>query len=269
MANEIDFNKNNHLILSFSNTTYKISNYNNLIYGNDLLSNLLSQILFLTLYWDTTLLPNPILLYVGSANCIHLNILSELFPTFEYHLYDTEPFDTSLLTNNKLKIYNKEFNNDDYEQWSSVNKRIFFISTALSMNSQKKIIDNLNPNISFIRFSIPNIKSYNYFNGLIMFKQFNDSRTLDSNLIVFNSLSSNNWDYNAYYNQLTYHNFLIRNSSYSLFNFEKWNLLDYDNVCFVYILIQYLIKTKINISDSNINLLKTYLFTLFPINLFS
>ena len=54
-----------------------------------------------------------IFLYVGAACGTHINILTKLFPQFEYHLYDKEKFYKNLYKNPKIKIFNRYFTNMD------------------------------------------------------------------------------------------------------------------------------------------------------------
>ena len=49
---------------------------------------LLSEIQFITLYWDNLDVPIPILVYAGAAPGLHIPFLSQMFPEAEFHLYD-------------------------------------------------------------------------------------------------------------------------------------------------------------------------------------
>src|SRR5437868_821867 len=53
---------------------------------------LLSEIEFLTIYWNAQEIPDPIVVYVGAAHGNHIPLLSEMFPSFEFHLYDPAKF---------------------------------------------------------------------------------------------------------------------------------------------------------------------------------
>jgi len=57
---------------------------------------LLTEIQFLTLYWDPILVPKPKVVYVGAADGTHIPILAELFPTITFHLYDPREFNKSV-----------------------------------------------------------------------------------------------------------------------------------------------------------------------------
>ena len=46
---------------------------------------------FLTIYWDSRKVPNPIVLYAGAAPGKNIQMAIYLFPEFEWHLYDPHP----------------------------------------------------------------------------------------------------------------------------------------------------------------------------------
>ena len=60
------------------------------------LKTLLTEIQFLNVAWSNVLHPKPVLVYVGAAPGSHIYPLVQLFPWFEYHLYDTGEFDPRL-----------------------------------------------------------------------------------------------------------------------------------------------------------------------------
>src|SRR5690554_3257920 len=53
---------------------------------------LLSEILFFTRYWEPEKVPHPVTVYAGAAPGNHIPFLASLFPQFQYHLYDPQPF---------------------------------------------------------------------------------------------------------------------------------------------------------------------------------
>jgi len=86
---------------------------NNIQWGQRKL--LLSEILFLTNFWDKDNIPNPIIIYPGGAPGKHIPILSNLFPEFTFHLYDPNKF--NIESNSKILIHNKLFTDLDANQW--------------------------------------------------------------------------------------------------------------------------------------------------------
>src|SRR5690606_11262993 len=73
---------------------------------------LMSEIEFLTFYWNPSI-KNPIVVYIGAAPGTHLDMLSKMFPSFEFHLYDKLElpiiFDPILRNNPKITIHEKYF----------------------------------------------------------------------------------------------------------------------------------------------------------------
>lgn len=81
----------------------------------------LAVLQFMTLYvdlGDASLPLTPKIVYAGAAPGHNIALLSKLFPTCEFHLYDTNPFSTSLDNNPKITMYKQYFTNDDAMKWS-------------------------------------------------------------------------------------------------------------------------------------------------------
>ncbi len=89
---------------------------------------ILSEIYFLTHYWNPQLHPHPLCVYAGAAKGTHITLLSHLFPDFEFHLYDPSPF--SIEQTDRIRIFTGEkkgfFTNDVAATYK--NKNVFFIS---------------------------------------------------------------------------------------------------------------------------------------------
>lgn len=110
---------------------------------------IIAELEFLTLFWDPEKVKNPILVYAGSAPGQHIPFLSELFPAFEFHLYDPRKFSFDKMKKNitihenegtipiKIKgpghitVYTGDkdgyFTNEVAKQWSGRND-VFFLS---------------------------------------------------------------------------------------------------------------------------------------------
>lgn len=96
---------------------------------------LLSEIEFLTLFWNPNLVPNPVVLYVGASPGTHISLLVKLFPQVrEWHCYDPRPF--KIKQSDKVKLYEKYFTDEDAIKWSD-RKDIFFISDIRSADYTK------------------------------------------------------------------------------------------------------------------------------------
>src|SRR5579872_1380700 len=94
---------------------------------------LLSEIEFLTLFWDPFKVPKPVIVYAGAASGGHIPLLSMMFPAAELHLYDPSPFVISETP--KIKIYRQLFLDDDARKWAN-RKDVFLISDIRSADLQ-------------------------------------------------------------------------------------------------------------------------------------
>jgi len=143
----------------------KTGNKNSVHWGQRKL--LLSEILFFTEHWDKSLIPEPTCVYAGAAPGVHIDLLSKMFPSFNFILYDPAPFAMNLLGNNpKIKILtgkNGFFTNDEAKKYAD-RKDIFFISdirTADYRGINNEIL------IEEIKKSFPDVEiDENFFNNL-------------------------------------------------------------------------------------------------------
>lgn len=85
----------------------------------------LSEVEFFTIYWDPKVVPNPLCVYAGAAPCIHLKMLSQMFPAITFHLYDTSPFVAT--PTDKVQIFKQYFTDETAAQYANRND-VFFIS---------------------------------------------------------------------------------------------------------------------------------------------
>jgi len=86
---------------------------------------LLSEVEFFSIYWDALKIPNPICVYAGAAPGTHILLLSEMFPSFTFHLYDPSPF--TIKASPKIQLFNEYFTDDVADRYSG-RKDIFFLS---------------------------------------------------------------------------------------------------------------------------------------------
>lgn len=90
---------------------------------------LMSEIQFFTLYWDPKVIPNPLCVYAGAASGVHIGILSKMFPSFTFHLYDPSKFE--IKETDKIKIFtgpDQGYFTDEVAQKYAGRNDIFFIS---------------------------------------------------------------------------------------------------------------------------------------------
>src|SRR3990167_8324090 len=86
---------------------------------------LLSEIQFLTLFWNPKTVPKPVIVYAGAAPGTHIPFLGEMFPQFTFHLYDPSRF--SITTSAKIIVHNEYFTDEIAHEWGGRND-VFFIS---------------------------------------------------------------------------------------------------------------------------------------------
>lgn len=90
---------------------------------------ILPEMKFFTDYWDPKQVPHPLCVYAGAASGTHITLLAELFPAFEFHLYDPSPF--SILETDQIKIFTGQehgfFTLEVAKKYKKCNN-VFFIS---------------------------------------------------------------------------------------------------------------------------------------------
>jgi hypothetical protein len=77
---------------------------------------LITEIQFLTLYWNPKDIPNPTVIYVGAAPGHHIIILLDLFRNINFILYDPRGFDVRLRDHPRVTI-KKEFFTDAHAEY--------------------------------------------------------------------------------------------------------------------------------------------------------
>jgi hypothetical protein len=165
---------------------------------------LLSEVYFLTKYGNA----GDTILYVGAAPGDHIPILVELFPEFNFYLYDPVFFKKQLLMIDRITTYNQLFTNVDAQRWASggdlhtlhVNKNLLFISDIRSniggiekeqavyenMNWQKEWIEIINPFMSMVKFRFPYDRqgAYEYLKGDVFLQIWAPLDSTETRLIV-------------------------------------------------------------------------------------
>ena len=95
----------------------------------------LTVLQFMTLYVDLGTVETPTrpkIVYAGAAPGHNIALLAKLFPTCEFHLYDTNPFSQLLNEfttgdNPRVTIYKQYFLDDDARRWTD-QQDVYFIS---------------------------------------------------------------------------------------------------------------------------------------------
>ena len=86
---------------------------------------LISEIEFFTLFWNADVIPNPLCVYVGAAPGVHIPLLSQMFPSITFHLYD--PAEFGIEATDKIQLFNQYFTDEVAQQYAGRND-IFLIS---------------------------------------------------------------------------------------------------------------------------------------------
>ena len=85
----------------------------------------LSEVEFFTIYWNAQLIPNPLCVYAGAAPGTHIVLLSQMFPSFTFHLYDPADFD--IQESDKIRLFKEYFTDEVASRYSGRND-VFFVS---------------------------------------------------------------------------------------------------------------------------------------------
>jgi hypothetical protein len=197
---------------------------------------LLSEIQFLTDYGEDEIDSSnpPIVLYIGSAPGTHLISLVNLFPDYEYHLYDPREFDPHLFELPEIKsLNNMFFSDDEAKRWRETNRIIYFISdirtadyTTMSklefedaviqdLERQSNWVKIIQPTESLLKFRLPFTDLYpedtiKYLDGSVYVQVWAPRSSSETRLIPDNKLKEINWNIEQYDDQGFYFTSMIR-----------------------------------------------------------
>lgn len=208
---------------------------------------MISEIWFLTNYYQKSNVQNPIVVYAGAADGRHIRYLSEFFfPEIEFHLYDSRPF--RVKASDKIHLYHRYFEDTDTLRWSAHQREhgnIFLISdirTAdyrIMNNAQnERAVDEDNrkqerwyraikPVAALLKFrphyAYPFLpKSYRYLKGTLFKQPWAPQTSTETRLVPITggNIGKNNetddvgdiidYDVEKYGNQMFYHNTILR-----------------------------------------------------------
>ena len=183
----------------------------NTVRHNGQLKLFLSELQFLVTYWDSEVIPNPIIVYAGAAHGYHIPILADLFPVIEWHLYDPRKF--GITGGGKIKLYEQYFTDEDAEYWKERREKgddILFISDIRregysneginpegledsimeDMQNQMRWVLTIRPQISCLKFRLPyshlmgESKTMEYLSGDVLFQSFCLHSSTEGRLVV-------------------------------------------------------------------------------------
>jgi hypothetical protein len=203
---------------------------------------LMSEVQFLTLYWQPEEIPKPFFVYAGSAPGHHVVILAKMFPDVDFHLYDPRDlFDPELRSLSNVHLYVQKFGDEEVERWQKEQERLFFISDIRGrdynnrgydeeanrqneeiadrdMQLQMGWVQKLRPVKAMLKFRLPYSydfikakgKTYSYLDGTIFRQQWAPPTSTEGRLVPHSDLSLRDWDYQAYEEAMFYFNTVVR-----------------------------------------------------------
>lgn len=289
------FDKKLHYVIG-DHTEEKIykrgANLNNTHWGQ--LKLFTSELLFLTHYYDSDEISD--LIYIGAASGEHLNVLSKLFPSLTFHLFDSGEFSKDLYNISNIVINNRYFDNSDIEEWK--NKKCILISDirTLTYDSSKTNVDDMKSNedivwqdmqlqrtwvneikplYSLLKFRLPYAEDFeikkgktrDYLDGIVYTQAFCKPSSSETRLCVFGKqITDRKWDILSYERKLFHHNSVIRSKHLfenpidkeKRFIYPELGLYnDFDSVHLTNVVIDYMKKINITITkDTTKNILK-------------
>lgn len=223
----------------------------------------LTVLQFLALYYKPE---NPCrkILYIGAAQGNNIQIIVDLFPDLEFHLYDPAPF--KIKSSTRVFLYNQYFTDEDALKWSKI--PCYFISdirTAdytkakdLDENEeqiQKDMMDQMRwyniikPIKAHLKFRLPYTGGnrplfVDYLDGILFKQVFAPETSTETRLVPHGPNIMKKWDCLKYQSQMFHHNSVIRetvkylnpldNSKEPIDYPELTN--DYDSTCEIFIL---------------------------------
>lgn len=200
---------------------------------------LLSLVQFLTLYWNPSEYPNPILLYIGAAPGTNIEyVMKNLFPSFTSYLYD--PSKMPVTPAEKFQVIQDFFTTETAKEWSG-KKGVFLVSdirsvsyTGISKNEyetkvwgdmklQEQWIQIIRPVKAQLKFRLPyyypDIPDYTfasgkveYLNGTVYKGIYAPQTSTETRLVTSADQETVWWDIKKYESQLFYFNDTIRSN---------------------------------------------------------
>lgn len=248
-----------------------------------------NELLFLTHYYDPSDVKD--LVYVGAAGGHHLRMLTTMFPSLHFHLFDTGNFSSDLYNMSNITINQRYFEDSDVEKWK--HKNCLFISDIRTltydssktkvkdmkvnedtvwndMTLQRKWVEEIKPLYSLLKFRLPYAEEFElakgktrgYLDGIVYAQPFCKSSSSETRLCVLGKqITERDWDILSYEKKLFYHNSETR--AKHLFENpiekEKRHIYpeiglynDYDSVYFTSTVTDYMKKINMELSKEKI-----------------
>lgn len=209
-----------------------------------------SELQFITTFWDPVKIPKLTILYIGAAPGHHLVTLIRMFPTVNWELYDLQQFDKGLYDLPNITMYEKYFEPEDFPRYSGRND-VFMIcdirnltysqggKVRWSWNNEKKALDDMKlqeswvlairPMFASLKFRLPYAekevltrlgKNWEYLDGAVYVQPWVGHTSSETRLIVQRPVDisgqylKKQWDYPKFERQMYYHNMVRRLQEY-------------------------------------------------------
>ena len=170
-------------------------------------------------YKDNPLQQHPIVLYTGSARGSELILLSQMFPSVFFVLYDGTEFDKKLRElPDAFELHKVKVTTDVIsglaQRFSKMTERLIFIcdmdfgiDTEKDMNLQEEWMRLLNPAMSLLKFRLPRKENMLYPKGVILYDVWSKDDSLDSRILIQNKhiLKKISYDSDAYEQSMFFH----------------------------------------------------------------
>jgi hypothetical protein len=205
---------------------------------------LTTELQFFNKYWNPIKVPEPTCVYIGAAPGTHIAVLSRLYPSFQFHLYDAgNVFDDILRTeefSSKIKLFTQYFKDEDAKKYSGRND-IFFISDIRSLTYHTARIENedtrkkdeetvlndmklqmnwyniIKPFKAHLKFRLPFgyqydwvLKELDYLDGDVYRQPWAPQTSTETRLVPDDGLPNRKWNCKVYEDTLFYHNKIVR-----------------------------------------------------------
>ena len=196
---------------------------------------LMTELLFLHYFYRRE--DNPIFVYAGAAPGNHVEVIRQLYPNLEIHLYDPRPF--QIKESEKVHIHNEYFTDITGTYWATKSKVLFLSDIRITgvgqrmaqgrdnpeeterevefnMLQQQRWVEIIRPLSSLLKFRLPYILdpskqvNFEYLDGRVMLQPWAPLSSTETRLIPTGGFTS--WDANKYESQMFYHNTVSRKS---------------------------------------------------------
>ena len=242
---------------------------------------LLTVLQFITYFWDPIKVPKPICCYAGSAPGLNIEVISELYPEIEFHLYDPNPF--KVKKSKMIHLYRQYFTDKDATKWAKRNDILFIsdIRTAdytkakdlddnenqimRDMMNQMKWYNIIKPVQAHLKFRLPYTggsrpSEMEYLDGILFKQPWAPETSTECRLVPYGPDKLKMWNCMKYQSQMFHHNAITRESIKYLSPFspagqgyvdEPELMDDYDSLCETQIILDYLQKRGAEINIQN------------------